>query len=263
MKLSISNIAWSKEDDNEIYQFLVDKKYNAIEIAPTRIIPEEPYLHKEKAQAITKDIYERYGLKISSMQSIWYGRKEKLFENFEQQEQLINYTKEAIEFAEKIQCNNLVFGCPTNRSLKNKEDFENAIKILERIGDYAQKHNTVFSIEPNPTIYNTNFINTTKEAFEIAKRINNSAIRVNVDIGTMIINNEDLNVLDNNYEYINHIHISEPNLVPIKRRIAFHKELAKILKENNYQKYISIEMKQTDDIEEVKKAITYVKEVFQ
>ena len=69
-------------------------------------------------------------------------------------------------------------------------------------------------------------------------------------------------ILENNYDKVNHIHISEPNLETIQQR-EIHKKLAQKLKENNYQKYISIEMKNKNNIENVKEIIKYVKGVFE
>ena len=56
--------------------------------------------------------------------------------------------------------------------------------------------------------------------------------------------------------YIHHIHISEPNLVKIVKR-ELHQDLFKILQENNYQNYVSIEMKE-QSLEDVKEVIDYV-----
>ena len=50
MKLSISNIAWSTEHDNTMYQFLKDNGFDGLEIAPTRIFPEKPYEHLSEAK---------------------------------------------------------------------------------------------------------------------------------------------------------------------------------------------------------------------
>ena len=50
MKLSISNIAWSNEYDEEIFKYLYELGYDGLEIAPTRIISEKPYLHKKEIE---------------------------------------------------------------------------------------------------------------------------------------------------------------------------------------------------------------------
>ena len=138
--------------------------------------------------------------------------KKKFFGSVEERNELIEYTKKAIDFASIINCNNLVFGCPKNRNIQNENDYEIALKFFKTIGEYAQQKHTVFAIEPNPTIYNTNFINTTKQAYDIVKDIDCKAVKVNVDLGTIIENNENIEIIEENIHLVNHIHISEPNL---------------------------------------------------
>ena len=45
MKLAISNIAWSKEYDEEMYEFLSKNGIEGLEIAPTRIFEKNPYMN--------------------------------------------------------------------------------------------------------------------------------------------------------------------------------------------------------------------------
>lgn len=260
MKLSISNIAWSNEYDEEMYTYLNKNGIEALEIAPTRIIEKNPYEYLNDAEVFAKTIYDKFSLVISSMQSIWYGRNENIF-NEEDAKKLSEYTKQAIDFAEKINCKNLVFGCPKNRNNFENADEEKVISFFRTIGEYAKEKNIVIAIEPNPKIYGTNFINYTCQAFEFVKKINCDGIKVNLDFGTIIENNENINEIEGNIQLINHIHISEPNLGIIQKRES-HKEFAKILKYNKYNKYISIEMKNFNDINCVKKTIQYVKDIF-
>ena len=260
MKLSVSNIGWNKEEDDKILNILKEKKFDAIEIAPTVLINENPYDKLEEAKEIVQGIKDNYNLKISSMQSIWYGKQGNIF-NKEDAKMFIEYTKKAIKFANKIECKNLVFGCPKNRIKPDKVKKDDIIYFFKELGEYAIANNTVVAIEPNPIIYGTNFINFTEEAFKFAKKVGSEGIKVNVDFGTIIQNNENLEEIANNIKLVNHIHISEPNLEKIKKREK-HKELFKILKENNYKNYISIEMKKTGNIEELIETIEYVKEIF-
>ena len=74
MKLSVSNIAWSSENDASMYNALKDIGFNGLEIAPTRIFVDAPYDNITAAAEWSRNIYKNYGLSISSMQSIWYGR---------------------------------------------------------------------------------------------------------------------------------------------------------------------------------------------
>lgn len=256
MNLSISNIAWSGEYDTEMYEFLKEQGFTGLEIAPTRLFPETPYNNLLQAESFAAMLKNKYGLRVSSLQSIWFGKNESIFGTNEDRETLIDYTKKAIEFAEVMDCKNLVFGCPKNRNLPNPESLPIAIGFFREIGNYAKDHNTTIAIEPNPTIYNTNFINTTQEAFEICKQINCDSIKVNIDMGTIMQNGEDLEVVRENLALVNHIHVSEPYLEVIKQR-----ELHKELKTLDFHKFISIEMKNLNNIELVKEIVKYIKGV--
>lgn len=261
MNLSISNIAWTNQNDEKIYAYLKQEGFKGLEIAPTRIILQNPYDNLEKAKEFSMDIKQRYGLGISSMQSIWYGRNEEIFNSKKEREVLIRYTKKAIKFAKIIGCKNLVFGCPKNRNTQDVNDMNIAISFFKELGEYACINNTVLSIEPNPVIYNTNFINYTSQAFEIAKEVNNNGFKVNVDLGTIIYNQEDVRNIADNIELVNHIHVSEPNLDLIEKRVI-HNQIADILKQVDYQRFVSIEMGKRNNLDEVKETIEYIKEVF-
>lgn len=242
MKLSISNIAWTAEEDAIMYPALPAMGFHGLEIAPTRIFPEAPYEQLAAAGEWAETLASRYGLAISSIQSIWYGHQERIFASREERRTLVDYTKKAIDFAEVIGCRNLVFGNPRNRDTEDVPgNYATAVDFFREIGDYALAHNTVIAIEANPVIYHTRFINTTQQAAEIADRCNSAGVKVNVDLGTMIYNEEDIDYLKQIPEFIHHIHISEPGLKVIERR-PLHNRLFSVLKAIGYEGYVSIEM---------------------
>lgn len=246
MKLAISNIAWNEMYDEEMYNFLKERNIVNLEIAPTRIIKDNPYENLILAKKIVGELLEKYKLSVKSMQSIWFGKNENIFENENSYFGLIDYTKKAIDFASAINCGNIVFGCPKNRNMTDYEkDYPKAVKFFKQIGEYAKSKNVVIAIEPNPVIYNTNFLNTTEEAINFVKEIDMESVKINYDLGTVIANNEDINSLKSNLHLINHIHISEPNLNGIEHKDLI-KDLIFILKKEKYEKLVSIEMKQSD-----------------
>ena len=259
MKLSISNIAWNLQDERVILEYLVRKGFSAIEIAPTKIAGENPYDKAAEAKTYAQTLLNEYGLRVSSMQSIWYGKSEKMFASEAERDSLLQYTKAAILFAEAIECHNLVFGCPKNRSINSENDIDTALDFFEEIGNFAYEHNTVLALEPNPIIYGTNFMNTTQEAIDICRRVDSKGIGINFDFGTLIHNEESIQVCLENLDVINHVHISEPYLEIIKPRTT-HRELIKVLQQNGYKHYLSIEMKE-QSIPDVLKTIDYLQEV--
>ncbi len=260
MKLSISNIGWDKADDSYMYDYLVENGFSGIEIAPTRVIEENPYDNLDEAEKF-KALMDSKGLKVASMQSIWFKRTERIFYGEDERNSILDYTKKAIDFAKVIDCGNLVFGCPRNRSYENLADVEQGLGFFNEVADYAKANGTCFSLEPNPTIYNTNFINQTKDAVDFVRKIGNDGFKVNVDFGTIVQNDEDINYVAKHVSLVNHVHISEPFLNKIERREQ-HETLAQILKGAKYDGYVSIEMKNLGDLQIVKDTISYIKEVF-
>lgn len=258
MKISISNIAWKPEDDHEMYAFLSSQGIDAIEIAPTRIIQDSPYDQLEKAKEYRIKLKEIYDLDICSMQSIWYGRVERIFGSEEERKALIDYTKKALKFAKQVDCHNLVFGCPKNRVISSRKDYDIAYAFFSQLGKAAENEGVVISIEPNPQIYGTNFLNTTAEALSFVKNLNLNSIKINYDMGTVIENSEDYERGLIDMDIINHVHLSEPGLLPISYNRT-QLDIIDRLKENGYKQFVSIETKENGDIEAVKANIMTLK----
>lgn len=261
LKLSVSNIAWVAANDGEVFSAMKDLGFDGLEIAPTRVFPELPYDRCPEAGVFAKKIKKEYGFVIPSMQSIWYGRKENIFNGEEDRETLREYTKKAILFAKEIGCGNLVFGCPKNRIVPEGGDPKAANGFFKAIGDYAKANGTVVGMEANPTIYGTNFVNTNASALKLIEEVESDGFKLNLDVGTMIENGEDIAVLKGHAGLINHVHISEPNLVPVQKR-KLHNELNEFLRQEGYEGFVSIEMKTTDDIDGLKRIMEYVVSVF-
>lgn len=258
MKMSVSNIAWEANEDVNMYSFLSENGFKGLEIAPTRVFQHNPYDNLDEARKWASDLKSSYNLVISSIQSMWYGRCEKLFGSIKDRKILIDYTHKAILFAEALGCKNLVFGNPRNRDTDDVlGNSKIAIEFFKEIGDFAYNHNTCIAIEPNPIIYNTRFINRTCEAVQFAYVTNSKGIKVNADLGAMIYNNEDVDYLKDIASYVNHIHISEPGLGRIEERHDLHSQLFEICKEFYSDKFLSVEMgKQSVSI--VKTSLKYL-----
>lgn len=253
MRLSISNIAWTAQEDETVYALMKKYGYTGLEIAPTRFFETNPYGDIGAVSAWREEFSKKTGFAVPSMQSIWFGRTEKLFGDDAQRRTLLAYTKKAVDFAAAARCANLVFGSPKNRALpdaSDKELWKQGVMFFRELGAYAHAENTAVGMEANPAIYNTNYINTTQEAVSLIKEVASEGFLLNLDIGTMIENGEPVEVLEKNAGLINHVHISEPFLKPVRTdggRRAFHGELAAFLRENNYQGYVSVEMGKTDE----------------
>ena len=113
-QLSISNIAWHKEDDEAVYTAMQQAGFTGLELAPTRIFSETPYENLTSALLFGGYLKNRWGFSVPSLQSIWYGQQGNIF-NAADTEPLLDYTAQAFQFAHSLNCPSLVFGCPKNR----------------------------------------------------------------------------------------------------------------------------------------------------
>lgn len=261
MKLAVSNIAWAAEDNGAAYGLMARYGFTGLEIAPTAVFPQEPYARLEEARAWREALWERYGFAVVSMQSIWYGRTERLFGSGEDRRALLDYTKAAVDFAAAVGCGNLVFGCPRNRSLPQGADAGAALPFFKEAGDYACAKGTAIGLEANPPLYNTNFINTTEEALALIERTGSPGFGLNLDVGAMIENGESPALLKGRVGLIRHVHISEPGLQPIEPR-ALHHALRDILEDEGYGGWVSIEMNKAGGLPALERAMAYVGGVF-
>ncbi len=273
MKLSISNIGWEAEYNEQVYGLMKTYGFSGVEIAPTIWVPKKPYEADgvEKAKNIAAKLKEDYGFVVPSMQSILFGRQEKIFEDEEGRNALFDYMKQALNYAAAIGCKNLVFGCPKNRSIPDALLCNDAaVDAIERgffkeLGKYAASVGTVLAMEANPPIYNTNYMNGTERALNLVERMDSKGFLLNLDVGTMVNNEESVKLLDGRVALINHVHISEPGLKVIKVR-PLHRELKAVLTDGGYDRFISIEVGKNNlgdkPLESIEKMMEYVAKIF-
>lgn len=257
MKLAVSNIAWEAPDDEQILKCMKEAGFSGLEIAPTRLFPAKPYDQLQAAREWKSTLQAQWGMEVPSMQSIWYGQQESIFGSSQERAILIEYTQKAIDFAAAIGCKNLVFGCPRNRNLPDGKNSECAVAFFRELGEYAISQHTVIGMEANPPIYHTNYINDTTSAFELIERVDSAGFKLNLDVGTMIYNQESVHDLVDKVHLIHHVHISEPQLKPIEPR-KLHRDLLTLLRREGYDNWISIEMGKTNNTLGIENAIHYI-----
>ena len=93
------------------------------------------------------------------------------------------------------------------------------------------------------------------------RQVDSKGFLLNLDLGTMIQNEEDVRELTGKVRLINHVHISEPGLKPIVER-PIHSELKVLLTKEGYDRFISIEMGKVEDINILEEKMAYVRRIF-
>ena len=260
LKVAASNIGWAEADDGRVLERMVELGFTGLEIAPTRVFANRPYSKVREFAAWAGEIEARYGLSVCSMQSIWRGRAESIFDDAGALA-LIDYTAEACNFAAAGGVKNLVFGCPSNRSVPQGHDGLEAGAFLRACGRLAADSGAVFALEANPPMYDVSFLNTTTEVVDYLDMLEGApGLGLNLDVGAMICADEGMGIVERAMPYVSHVHISEPGLAPIVER-SLHRDLRGVLEEGGYCGYVSLEMGRAD-LGTVSRCLEYLAETF-
>tara|TARA_S200000501_G_C20868900_1_gene763342 strand:- start:2665 stop:3474 length:810 start_codon:yes stop_codon:yes gene_type:complete len=269
MKLSVSNIGWNITDDEKVLNLL--KKYNikAIDIAPTKYFKNSSITNPKKVLKIKKWWSDK-GVKIIGMQALMYGTKGlNLFGNKLIQKKMLNHLEQICEIGSILNANKLVFGSPKNRDKSNINmgvAKHIAIDFFCRLGDIAKSKNVLICLEPNPKLYGANFMTTTSETAEIVKAANHGSIKMQLDTGAILVNKENLNLILKRYsKIIGHIHLSEPNLRKLSKRVN-HKKIYKLINLYFPGDFITIETlaeRNKDYLMQLEKSLKIASEIYQ
>lgn len=267
MKLSISNIAWEPSEDKEVFELIQKYGFEGIELAPPKLFKDLSNVSDEEIN-VYLEYMKPYNFKFPAMQSLLFGKPElKIFA--ESRNDTLEYLKKIIDLAQKLDVKVLVFGSPKNRfigDMEKNEAYKIAIEFFKELGEYAYSKNRCFCIEPNAKEYGCDFITNIDEAIQLVEDVNSKGFRLHIDSAVMSMNNENIKEsLEKALPYTEHFHISEPFLELITNNKTNHNEFAKILKNLNYNKWVSIEMKNNvliSNVEAVNRSLEFVSEIY-
>jgi sugar phosphate isomerase/epimerase len=239
MKLSVSNIAWSYDNLEYVIPLLKSNHIKYIDVAPSLLHNKNKPINIEEVNKF----YLNNGIEFAGMQSLLFGAPNiSIFDGYENKCILNKYLEYNFFLAKNFKIQNLVFGSPKNRIINdfNKFNLQKAKTIFKELSHLAKQYSCIICFEPNPKEYGCNFITNTFEAIEFVKSINSPNLKINLDISTTILNNEDLDLIFKlGNEYIQHVHISAPYLTDITE--LDHKNITRILYKYQYNGYVVME----------------------
>lgn len=251
MKLSISNIIWKKGKENfeEFLILLNDNKINSIELALNCIFEEPTNMTFDEIYWL-KNILNKYNITISALHSLTYTRDDlELFSNKEKREELLEYILKYIDLAKELETKNIVYGSPKSRKIYNYSLKEASSIFLEFLQAIDKKSDGIyFNIEPLPRTY-CEYLNTFNEGVHLIKSANFKNIFIQLDIRSVIENQENIQQIFENHSFIKHVHIGEPGLrMPTTTYKNIHQIINDNLNKIKYKKYIAIEVLNHQDI---------------
>ena len=263
MKLVVSNLAWTLNEEPEVAKLLQEMGVRYVEIAPTKVW-DEPLKITEKQINEYLDFWKAYDIEPVAFQAMMFPRPDlKIFESASNRAETLEYLKGFIALAGKMKAGVLVFGSPKNRQrggMPEAEANKIANEFFNELGDHAQKHGTILCIEPNAPQYACDFVTNAREGINIVKAVNNPGFGLHLDVGCMTMAGEDpAESVTQAGGMIRHFHISSPMLADVNEDAGVkHKETGEALRKIGYDKFVSIEMRPGDEganAERVKTAV--------
>lgn len=247
MKLCISQIAWTDEQEDHFLNLIGEYKFNHIELVPSRFGNNLQDITDHEIKAYL-DKLKSHKLTPLSMQGLLFGGNElHLFKSSETRKNLESFMLKAIENCAKIGVKNMVFGSPKNRNYPQDTNKEDALAIAKdfflKLAEKAQSEGLIIGLEPNAKEYGTNFLTNTFDTLSFVKEVNSKGLLCNVDLSTMKLANEDFSRLDEvDFDYVSHLHLSTPYLKTLDISNDSLIEVFKTLKSKDYDRGVSIEM---------------------
>jgi D-psicose/D-tagatose/L-ribulose 3-epimerase len=246
MRLAISNIAWDVTEDEEIARLLRQYRIDAIDIAPGKYFPEPANASRDEINSVKAWWAER-DIEITGMQALLFGTTGlNVFGPKEVQDALFRHLSAVCRIGGGLGATRVVFGSPKNRDrngLSDRQALDMAIPFFKQLGEIAESFGVLICLEPNPPRYGANFMTTSDETAQVVERVAHPAVRMQLDIGALTINGEDVGAVVKRYaHFIGHVHASEPDLLPLGDANTNHAIAGKTLAQYLPNHIVTIEM---------------------
>jgi sugar phosphate isomerase/epimerase len=228
-RLSVSNICIRSVSQFQFARLLCLYGIQRVQIAPTSLLENADW---SKIEDIDTGVFINQGLTVHSFQSITYTLNYlNIFSDT--RDQLMDHLKLVVSVASKHGASILVFGCPRNRRVLSETKDPDTIfaKFFQELGDYCTELGVVICIELNAKDYGCNYLNTIEEVGKIVSKINHPNIKMMLDIGNIIMENDDITKMREYKNLIYNIDISQPNMSDFSEPHARHGEFSECIQE--------------------------------
>ena len=242
MNLALSNFAFDNFELLKIHKILKDNNIYQRETVLTKI-DDWDKLDDSKILIYNSQL-AGYGLAPYSIQSLFYNVNCK---DITDTDIIIEHFERLIKYAEILGSKILVFGSPGLRK-KNEGWQESLIKVFKYVDNLLENSDIKIVIEPNAKYYGGEFFNNIYEIVEFIQSNNLNSIKTMIDTHNSLLEKGNrMKELRENFNYIEHIHISEPGLGIINDD-EFHLLFSRELKLLGYNKTVTYEVNKWDKV---------------
>lgn len=241
MNLAISNFAWDYDESEDFFSFLNENNINLVELVLTKYKNWNDLNDNEILKY--KEYINKFNIKIYSLQSIFFN----VDCSIDEKNKIITHLKKLIDYSEILNVKKIVFGSPNLRK-KSVNFEENLFDIFFEIDKYLNGKSISLIIEPNSKIYKGEFFFTVEEIVNYINLNKFNNIKTMIDTHNSVLENKNpIDELNKYFNFIDHIHISEPEL-KLLHDFDLHEKFSNELKKLKYNKTLTYEVKKSDNI---------------
>ena len=244
-RISISNIAWPQADEAEALKLAGELGFTGIEIAPAKIFGSWAAATPERGAAYRREL-AAMGFEVPAMQGILFGLDDhRLFGTAAERARLKGHLEKLALLAGALGARGCVFGGPRNRDpgdLPADRAMSAAVDFFSAVAPAFASEGSALAFEANAAMYNCRFVQRTEEAIELVERVDHPGLRLQLDTGTVFINDEPRDVVARAAPLAAHFHASEPRLAPVGSSGCDHAEIGWRLAATGYAGWRSVEM---------------------
>jgi D-psicose/D-tagatose/L-ribulose 3-epimerase len=247
MKLCVSNIAWAADQEKAAADILREHDIDYAEVAPTKYWP-APCAPTADELDRCQQFWTQQNVPIQAMQSLLFGLPHLSIFQPEVAGETRDYLIRILQIGAALGAKRFVFGSPKNRDrgqLTVSEANCQATDFFQPIAEIADELGVIFCLEPNPTVYQCNFMTNTAEALAVVDAIDHPGIGLHLDSGIMCLNDESVEAaLAAAGSRLKHFHVSHPQLAAVvDGGPVDHARIAGALRANGYSGMASVEMR--------------------
>jgi sugar phosphate isomerase/epimerase len=268
MRLAISNIAWLPGENAAALEALRQAGVEALEAAPTLLFSDPLAVSEAQALARRREL-EQAGVRVVAFQALLFGRPELQVFDPATHPALLDVLARLSALAGALGAGPLVFGSPKNRLRKDlpfAEALARAADLFRRAAETAAAHGAALCIEPNASDYGCDFVTDTAEALALTAAVDHPGFGLHLDAGVLTMNQEDAAAaLATAVPGLRHFHASEPFLARLGDGTTDHRGLGRLLRDLDYQGFVSIEMRSDPaggNVEHVARCLRLAREAY-
>jgi sugar phosphate isomerase/epimerase len=215
--LGVSSIGWEPDEDLQVSEVLSSFGISNIDLTPSKYFA----WSADNALALAaerREFWESQNFRIRGVQSLLFGTPKWNILNEKDWKNLYQHFEAVFSVTEALGARFMVFGSPANRrleGLRKEEALDMAEEFFVGLAKLMEGRDLELTIEANPERYGCDFITSTFESSALVTRIGSPNISSQLDLGTCLINSEDLRELHLIAENLSYVHLSALDLKPL------------------------------------------------